>query len=658
MTRRPSRPIRKLAAVLLPTALALACDPPPPPELTAGAPAGWPEYGADKFGSRYSAADQITPENVQHLEVAWTYNTGDVSDGSNSLAPSSFQTTPILRGDTLYLCTPFNKIIALDALTGRERWRFDPEVDVSQIYVQACRGVSYWVDEEASRGALCRERVISGTLDARLIALDAKTGIPCPEFGDVGKIDLAEGIGERQPGEYGVTSPPAIVDGVLVTGSMVLDNRRTDSPGGVVRGYDARTGALRWAWDPVAPNTRPRVGGDVAYQRGTTNSWSIPSTDPELGLVYVPTGNTSPDYFGGHRNGSDHYSSSVVALDAATGKVRWHFQTTRHDIWDYDVPSQPVLFTWPGPEGDVPALVQATKMGHLFFLDRRDGTPLFPVEERPVPQGALAEDFVLETQPFPSKPAPVHPGEPLRPEDAFGFTFYDRGKCREAIESARSEGIYTPPSIQGTVHYPGMMGGVNWGSVAIDPSRRVLIVNATRAATYVRMIPRDQVTPEQESAKYGYEPAEGTPYGVERLPLLSPFGAPCNPPPWGTITGIDIASGEHLWQRTLGTTRDMAPWPLWLDYGSPNQGGPIVTASGLAFIAATTDQFLRAFDTTTGDELWRGRLPASGQATPMTYRLSSEGRQYVVIAAGGHGIMGTKVGDAVVAFALPEPPAE
>jgi quinoprotein glucose dehydrogenase len=343
----------------------------------------------------------------------------------------------------------------------------------------------------------------------------------------------------------------------------------------------------------------------------------------------------------------------VVALDAASGAVRWHFQTVHHDVWDYDVPSQPVLFAYPAGDTSIPALVQATKMGHLFFLDRRDGTPIFPVVEREVPQGAVAGDALAHTQPFPTKPAPVHPGEPLRPEDAFGFTFWDRGKCREAIESARSEGIFTPPSLQGSIHYPGMLGGVNWGSVAIDPARGVLVVNSSRVATYVRLIPRDEVTPEQRAAKYGYEPAEGTPYAVERRPLLSPLGAPCNPPPWGTLVGIDLASGEKLWESVLGTSRDMAPWPFWLPTGTPNQGGPIVTASGLVFIAAATDDFLRAFDTRSGEELWRGRLPAGGQATPMTYRLREDGRQYVVIAAGGHGIMGTRLGDAVVAFALP-----
>jgi quinoprotein glucose dehydrogenase len=635
-------------------ALALACSPAAPLDHS-GPTAGWPEYGGDKGGTRHSPATQIDASNVSDLEVAWTYHTGDLSDGSTGLAPSSFQNTPILRGDSLYLCTPFNSVIALDAETGEERWRFDPEVDTSQIYVQACRGVSFWVDPAPTPRSTCVERVITGTLDARLIALDARSGRPCPDFGEDGTVDLAEGIGDRYPGEYGVTSPPAIVAGLVVTGAMVLDNIRVDAPGGVVRAYDVRTGVLRWSWDPLPPGRRARLAGDLKFERGTTNSWSIPSADPELGLVYVPTGNTSPDYYGGQREGLDHYSSSVVALDAGSGEVRWHFQTVKHDIWDYDVPSQPVLFDFPSPEGPIPALVQATKLGHLFVLDRRTGEPIFGVEERPVPGNAAAGDFVPKTQIFPVKPAPIHPGAALTPDDAWGFTFWDRAKCRELIGSARSEGIFTPASTQGSVHFPGMMGGSNWGSVAIDSERGLLVANVSRVATYVRLVPRDEVTPEQRSAKYGFEAAEGTPYGVVRFPLLSPLGAPCNPPPWGTLVGIDLATGDLRYEVPLGTTRDMAPWPVWLELGTPNQGGPIVTGSGLLFIAAASDNFLRAFDTRSGEELWRGRLPAGGQATPMTYRIGEGGRQFVVIAAGGHGIMQTQVGDSLVAFALPEP---
>jgi quinoprotein glucose dehydrogenase len=477
--------------------------------------------------------------------------------------------------------------------------------------------------------------------------------VPCPGFGAGGTVDLGAGIGERAPGEYGVTSPPAVIGDRIVVGSMVLDNRRTDAPGGVVRAFDARTGALVWAWDPVPPDRAPANGH---YARGTTNAWAPLSVDAERGLVFVPTGNSSPDYYGGQRNGLDEYSSSVVALDAATGGVRWRFQTVHHDVWDYDVPAQPTLFDWAGPSGPVPALAQATKLGHLFVLDRATGVPLLPVEERPVPQqGAVPGETLSPTQPFPVRPASLHPAT-LGADEAFGFTPWDRAKCREAIAALRSDGIFTPPSAQGSVQYPGMAGGMNWGGVAVDPERGLLIANTQRIATRIRLLTREEVRAKYGGRvpDYGVEPQEGTPYALERAPLLGPLGAPCNPPPWGTLAAIDLATGVPLWEVPLGTTRDLAPWPLWLATGTPNLGGPLVTASGLVFIGATTDFFLRAFDVETGHELWKARLPTAAHATPMTYRLRPDGRQYVVIAAGGHGLLGTPPGDALIAFALPD----
>ncbi len=652
---RRSSPLRFLALA----AAWLACEPRVAIDHS-GPVADWPVYGGAPGGGRFSALTQITPANVAALEPAWTYHTGDVFQPGEALAPTSFQATPILAFGSLYLCTPFNRVIALDPDTGAERWAYDPKVDVSQTYVTACRGVSAWTDAAAPVGASCRERIFTGTLDARLIALDAHSGQPCAGFGAGGSLDLAEGIGDRTPGEYGVTSPPVVLGDRIVTGALVLDNRRVDAPGGVVRAFDARSGALLWAWDPVLPEApRPdaaqRAAG-IVYRRGTTNAWSILSADPERGLVYVPTGNTSPDYYGGHRAGSDHFSSSVVALRADTGRVAWHFQTVHHDVFDYDVASQPTLFEFPGPRGPQPALVQATKLGHLFFLDRVSGAPIFPVEERPVPQGGVPGELLSPTQPFPTRPAPIHPGAPVTPDDAFGFSFWDRGKCREKIAALRSEGIFTPPSLQGSLHYPGMMGGSNWGSPSIDPARGILVVNTSQVATMVRLIPRGEFSDEMKAAKYGFEPAEGSPYGVERVPLLSPLGAPCTKPPWGMLIGIDLARGELRWKRPLGTLRDMAPFPIWLFAGEgvPNQGGSVLTASGLTFIGASSDAYLRAFATETGEELWRGRLPAPGMATPMTYRTGPGARQLVVIAAGGHGILGTRVSDAVVAFALPE----
>jgi quinoprotein glucose dehydrogenase len=627
----------------------------------AGPVAGWPVYAADLAGTRHSPLTQIAPSNVRDLEVAWTYRTGDILDGSTTLAPSAFQTTPILFGDTLYLCTPRNRVIALDPENGAERWSYDPRADLEGIYTLNCRGVAAWSDSRALPGAACAQRIFTGTLDARLIALDAETGRPCEGFGAGGVVDLRAGIGDVRPGEYGVTSPPVVVGDLVLTGSMVLDDRRVDAPGGVVRAFSAHTGELSWAWDPLPPGSgsAPPGPGGARYARGTTNAWSVLSADPALGLVFVPTGNTSPDYFGGYRDGLDYYSSSIVALGADTGGVAWRFQTVHHDIWDYDVPAQPVLFDFPGADGPVPALAAATKMGHVFLLDRRTGQPLFPVEERPVPQGAAEGEYLSPTQPFPTRPPPLHPPT-LRPEDAFGFTFWDRGRCRKEIAELRSEGIFTPPSVEGSVQYPGMVGGVNWGSLSLDAGRGLLVVNTQRVATLVRLVPRERFEAMFAATgppKFGFEPQEGTPYALERRPLLSPLGAPCNPPPWGTLVGIDLATGEVRWEVPLGTTRDLAPFPIWLLLGTigvPNLGGPITTASGLTFIAATTDDYLRAFDTATGEELWRGRLPYSGHATPMTYRLRPGGRQYVVIAAGGHMLFRKEPGDALVAFALPE----
>ncbi len=627
--------------------------------------AGWPSYGMDAGGSRHSPLDQITPENVDRLRLAWKYHTGDVLDGSESLAPTSFQATPILLEDTLYLCTPFNRVIALDAETGAERWSYDPEADLEGVYTLSCRGVSSWIDSRARRADVCAARIFSGTLDGRLIALDAETGVPCRDFGEGGFVDLRRGVGDPRPGEYGVTSPPLVIGDRVVTGSMVLDNRRLDAPSGVVRAYSARSGKLLWAWDALPPGqtTGGTIGtsGAGEFRAGTTNAWSVLSADHERNLVFVPTGNTSPDYFGGLRDGLDYYSSSIVALDADSGEPVWRFQTVHHDLWDYDVAAQPVLFDFPTPRGPVPGLIGATKMGHLFFLDRLSGEPLLPVEERPVPGRAAPGDFVSPTQPFPIKPPPLHPAE-LIPEDAFGFVPWDEKSCRERIASARSQGIFTPPSTQGTIQYPGMVGGMNWGSLSVDAGRRLMVVNTQRVATWTRLVPRAEfdamVEHQGGMPKYGFEPQEGTPYALERYPLLSPhLGAPCNPPPWGTLVAVDLASGDLVWEVPLGNTRNLAPWPIWHflgDIGVPNLGGPITTASGLTFIGATTDGYLRAFKTATGEELWRASLPTSAHATPMTYRIRPDGPQLVVVAAGGHMLLGTEPGDALLAYALPD----
>ena len=477
----------------------------------------------------------------------------------------------------------------------------------------------------------------------------------CEDFGTRGRVELREGIGDAPNWEYYPTSPPVVVGDVVVIGALVADNLRVDAPSGVVRAFDVRSGELRWAWDPVPPDWEASAAerSGPLYQAGTPNVWSIMSADQERGLVFVPTGNAPPDAYSAVRGGLDHYSSSTVALDAATGRARWHFQTVHKDVWDYDVGSQPTLFQIPGVGGGVPALAQGTKMGHLFLLDRVTGTPLYPVEERAVPGSDVPGESLSPTQPFPTHPPPLHPSR-LPSEDAWGFTPFDRGSCEEQIASYRSEGIFTPPSLQGSIQYPGSGGGMNWGGVAIDPERGVLFANQMRAALVVRLVPRDEFESlDPGSVVYPDElyPQAGAPYGLKRHPLLSSFGAPCNPPPWGTLTSVDLRSGEVLWESVLGTTRDAAPWPLWLRYGAPNLGGSIVTAGGLIFIAATLDRFIRAFDARTGEEIWTERLPFTGNSTPMTYRLRPEGRQYLVIAAGGHGW--SESGDALTAFALP-----
>jgi len=652
---------RRLATAALAALLLPACDPAPPPIDLSGPLADWPVYGGDERGGRWSPLTQINRDNVRHLEVAWQYHHGDVSDGSDGSTRTSFNATPIVVDDTLYFCTSFNRVIALDAASGKERWTFDPGQQTTRLhgpYPRVCRGVDHWRDPERRPGQACAARIFTGTLDSQLIALDAATGEPCTDFGLGGRVQLREGIGEAPDWEYYPTSPPLTVLDVVVVGALVADNERVDAPAGVVRGFDARSGALRWAWDPVPPGWRGRpTTAEGEFTAGTPNVWAPLSADAERGLVFVPTGNASPDHFGGQRQGLDHYSSATVALDVRTGTVAWHFPTVHHDLWDYDVPAQPTLLDFRHPDGRVvPALVQPTKMGLFFLLNRLNGRPLFPIEERPVPQGGVPGETLSPTQPFPTHLPPLHPLT-LSPDDAFGFTPWDRGKCRERIAELRSEGIYTPPSVEGSVIWPGPAGGPNWGGISLDPERNLAYVNQMRLPLVVKLISREDydALPEK-TVTYPNDmyPMQGTPYAVVRGPLLSPLGAPCNPPPWGTLTALDLSAGKILWEVPLGSSRDQAPWPIWWlqgDVGAPNLGGSIVTAGGLLFIGATTEKTFRAFDVENGRVIWSTRLPYTANATPLTYRLDAQGRQFVVIASGGHGW--SKPGDALIAFALP-----
>ncbi len=630
--------------------------------LTSNSQEQWGAYGGSPGGGHFSSLAQINGSNVEQLELAWEHRSGDFREGDegieaaelggpNGPSPqSAMQVTPIVVEDTLYYCTPFNRVFALDATTGRERWVYDPGVDTGPVLLTNCRGVSSWKNPQPE-GRACDHRIFTGTLDGRLIALDGATGKPCVDFGDNGQLDLRDGLGEHIRSEYSITSPPAILGDLVITGAMVLDNRRTDSPGGVVRAFNVRTGELQWYWDPLPPGARPELeDARQRYQKGTTNVWSIISVDSQRKLVFVPTGNSSPDYYGGHRGdlakGLDYYSSSVVALDGTTGEVVWHFQAVHHDLWDYDTPSQPTLYEAVRDGDTIPALAQPTKMGHLFLLNRETGKPLFPVEERPVAAGDIPGEYYAPTQPFPTLPKPLV-AEPLSPDSAWGITPWEESACRELIAGARWEGIFTPPGLRGTIAYPFQGGGNNWGSPAIDPERKIIVLRTNRLAGIMHLIPRAEC--DQHPTAH---PQEGTPFCVTPDLLVSPWGLPCTAPPWNTLDAIDLTSGRKMWSVPLGTTRDMAPFPFWFFKGTPGVGGPIVTGSGLIFIAGSGDHYFRAFSTISGEELWRTRMPTAAAATPMTY-LSADGRQMVVIAAGSHWGAGSAPSDHLLAYALP-----
>ncbi|MBI3650772.1 MAG: pyrroloquinoline quinone-dependent dehydrogenase [Acidobacteria bacterium] len=620
----------------------------------------WSAYGRDAGGTRYSPLVQINRANVKQLQVAWEYHTGamEIKEGSSSKA--AFEATPILVDGTLYLSTPFSRVIALDPTTGKERWTYDPKVNLSLDYSEVTsRGVSTWVDKRLKANAPKRRRIILATLDARLIALDATTGKPCKDFGTDGEVDLTKDVRLTDRGDYQVTSPPAIIGDLLVVGSSMGDNRGVELERGVVRAYNVRTGKLHWSWDPIPTDAKDPAyqtwKGESAKRTGAANAWSIISADAERDLVFVPTSSPSPDFYGGERQGDNRYANSVVAIRASTGKVVWHYQVVHHDLWDYDVAAQPMLITLKRKGRNLPAVVVATKMGHLFVLHRETGKPLFPIEERSVPKSLIPGEESSPTQPFPVLPPPIAPNK-LSPDEAWGLTDKDRDWCRERIQSLRSEGIFTPPSFAGTIMFPGNIGGTNWGGMAWDAKRNLLITATNRLAIVVKLIPRDEYNRMRQAGETNRFKGEfgrqtGTPFAMYREPLRSPSGAPCNPPPWGALTAVDLATGNIKWEVPLGSIPQLSMFPKSVEWGSINLGGSIVTAGGLVFIAATMDTYFRAFDVETGKELWKAQLPASAQATPMTF--SKNGKQYVVICAGGHGKLGTKMGDSVIAFALP-----
>jgi quinoprotein glucose dehydrogenase len=604
------------------------------------ADSGWPNYGNDPGGTRYSPAHQIDRTNVTQLAVAWTYRTGALPQDPELDHKAAFEATPILVDGKLFLSTPYDHVIALNPQTGAKLWEFDPKLELPYGASEVTsRGVSAWHEPSAKAGQPCALRIFFGTLDARLFALDGATGKPCGDFGTDGEVDLTSGVKLRDPGDYQVTSAPAVVKDLVITGSAIGDNRAVSVERGIVRAYDARTGKLRWSWDPIpwANQTKPRTGAG--------NAWSTLSVDVERDLVFIPTGSASPDYFGGFRKGDNKWANSVVALRASTGEFVWGFQVVHHDLWDYDVASQPTLFTW---KDNTPAIAITTKMGRVFVLNRLTGAPLLPVEERPVPKSDIPGEEAWPTQP--ASTISLVP-EKLSAEDAWGKDPQERQWCADKIKAARTGDIFIPPSLQGTLVFPSNVGGVNWGSAAYDPQRHVLVTDTNRLPIFVKLIPRDDFDSSRASATsedrlHGeFARQSGAPYSMFRTPFLSPSGLPCNAPPWGTVAAVDLFTGKKVWDVPLGS------FIPGTNTGTITLGGPIATAGGLVFTSAAMDNYLRAFDSESGKELWKFELPAGGQATPMTYSLN--GKQYLVIAAGGHGKLGTKQGDYVLAFRLP-----
>jgi len=620
---------------------------------------GWPAYGGDAGGTRYSALAQITPSNVRDLKVAWTFRTGELGEGVKDWKRSAFEATPILYAGTLYLTTSSTDVVAVNAANGTLRWRHDSQSRKDLHYSDGVsRGVSLWVDEASGPDAVCHARIYAPTLDGRLLALDAATGKACADFGEDGAVNLLKDVrSQYKEGDewrnYLVTSPPAILDGKVIVGSSIGDNRAVLEEVGTVRAFDARSGKLVWSWDPI-----PRDASNPVYQEwspesvktaSAANAWAPLSVDAGRHVVFVPTGSASPDFFGGERPGDNRWANSVVALDGDTGQLKWGQQLVHHDMWDYDVGSQPTLADLVHDGKHVAAVIQATKTGFLFTFDRDSGAPVFPIVEKPVPQDAVPGEHPSPTQPYPVAPPALTRQSPVTADDAWGVAWFDTRACRKRIESYRSEGIFQPPALKDSLMQPGNAGGSNWGGIAFDPKRQLAIADTMNLPFIVTLIPRASLHEQAMSETYkNYEFArqEGTPYGMRRTAFKSDLGIPCVKPPWGVLTAVDMEHGTIKWQIPLGD----APY-VHMNVGMPGLGGPIATASGLIFIGASLDDHFRAFDTNSGKLLWEVKLPAGGQATPMTYSVG--GRQYLVIAAGGYKGDSTR-GDYVVAYALPD----
>ncbi|MGY4623447.1 quinoprotein glucose dehydrogenase [Bradyrhizobium sp. USDA 4486] len=618
--------------------IALLCAAPPC--------SAWESWGGDAGGSRFSPLRQITPDNVGQLVRAFEYHTGDLAARAPEvMRRTKFEATPLFVEDSLIFCTPFNEVIALDPGTGAQKWRYDAKIATNQRPANryVCRGVTWWVDDQAPPDAACRSRIFMGTNDVRLIALDAKTGIPCAGFGRHGEIKLDTGMRLDWPGEFQITSPPAVGHGIVVVGSAIADNSRVDAPSGRVRAFDARSGEARWTFEPLQRD---------GIEAGHANVWAPMSVDETRGLVFLPTTSPSPDFWGGRRPGNNEHANSVVALRVETGELVWAFQTVHHDVWDYDLAAQPTLARLDTGEGLRDVVIQATKQGFVFVLDRDTGKPVWPVEERAVPQGGAEGERLSPTQPFPTH-VPALTSQTISADDALSLLpGLGRASCERQFAEARNEGLFTPPSVQGTLEFPFTGGGVNWGSAAFDPAGQILYVNTSRAVHLIKLIPRAEAAGFNPPPGHDFGRQRGAPFAMSRAMVTSPLGMLCNKPPWGEMVAVDLKGGKILWRATVGTTEDLAPLGVPLPWGAPLLNGPAVTAGGVVFTGAM-DAYLRAFDARSGAELWQGRLPVPGVANPMTYLW--KGEQYVAIGAGGHSEAGTSIGDSVVAFRLARP---
>ncbi len=646
-------------------------DRPLVPVAKGAAQTNWEAWANTKQGTRFAALDQINRDNVKNLQVAWTAHTGDVPQSTGAGAED--QNTPLQIGDTLYVCTAYSKVLAFDVDTGEQRWKYDAHAKAPSW--QRCRGLGYYEDgadaaaagtaaapapaaaAAVSEAPACRRRLFMPTIDARLIAIDADTGKACADFGNAGTVDLSVGMGAMGDDWYQQTSAPLVAGNLVIVGGRVADNWSTSEPSGVVRAFDVHSGKLVWAWDSgnAAITGQPPEG--QTYTRGSPNVWAAMSYDPQLGLVYLPTGNATPDFYGAQRTPEeDKYSSSIVALDLATGRPRWHFQTTHHDLWDFDLPAQPLLYDVPdGKGGTLPALVQVSKQGMIFMLDRRTGKPIADVEEKPVPQGDLPGERYSPTQPY-SVGMPSFGNATLTESDMWGATLLDQMLCRIQFKGMRHQGVYTPPGLDPSLQMPGSLGGMNWGSVSVDPTTHYMFVNDMRLGLFNYEIPRDQMPKNASGIEMGAVPMEGTPYGAMRQRFLSKLGIPCQKPPFGTLSAVDLTTRKIVWQVPVGTVKDTGPlgirMGLPIPVGMPTLGPTLATQGGLVFFAGTQDFYLRAWDSQTGKEIWKARLPVGSQGGPMTYVSPKTGRQYIVITAGG-ARQSPDRGDYVIAYALP-----